>query len=184
MDGHAPEEELRAMWLRGLDGDAKAYEGFLRRIASHLRRFLSRRLFGYRDDIEDLVQECLLALHNQRHTYHCDQPLTAWVHAIARYKVVDLLRAKSRRDTLHDPLHESEDLIWMDDADARESRFDLSGLLDLLPERQRLPIIHVKIEGLSVIEASRLTGLSESAVKIGIHRGLKTIAAQLQRRTT
>ena len=94
------------MWLRGLDGDAKAYEGFLRRIASHLRRFLSRRLFGYRDDIEDLVQECLLALHNQRHTYHCDQPLTAWVHAIARYKVVDLLRAKSRRDTLHDPLHE------------------------------------------------------------------------------
>jgi DNA-directed RNA polymerase specialized sigma24 family protein len=57
--------------------------------------------------VEDLVQECLLAMHNQRHTYQSDQPLTAWVHAIARYKMIDLLRAKSVREDLHDPLDDA-----------------------------------------------------------------------------
>ena len=51
--------------------------------------------------------------------------------------------------------------------------------LDLhVPERQRLPIVHVKIEGLSVAETASLTGMSESAVKVGIHRGLKALAAR------
>jgi len=42
-----------------------------------------------------------------------------------------------------------------------------------LPPRQRLPIVHVKLEGRSVEETARLTGLSSSAIKVGIHRGLK-----------
>jgi len=50
-------------------------------------------------------------------------------------------------------------------------------MLDLLPERQRLPIQHVKIEGLSIVEAADITGMSESAIKVGIHRGLKALAA-------
>ncbi|MFS2056493.1 sigma factor, partial [Variovorax sp. CT11-76] len=63
------------------------------------------------DDVEDLVQECLLAMHNQRHTYQSDQPLTAWVHAIARYKMIDLLRAKSSREVLQDPLDDEQGLF-------------------------------------------------------------------------
>jgi RNA polymerase sigma-70 factor (ECF subfamily) len=46
------------------------------------------------------VQETLLAIHNQRHTYDAGQPLTAWVHAIARYKLVDLLRRRAVREAL------------------------------------------------------------------------------------
>src|SRR5664279_2615537 len=98
------ETALRALFLRGLDGDGVAYREFLSRLSAHLRAFLRRRLFGWPDDVEDLVQECLLAMHNKRHTYQPDQPLTAWVHAIARYKVIDLLRSKSTREGLHDPL--------------------------------------------------------------------------------
>ena len=62
---------------------------------------------------------------------------------------------------------------------AQASR-DLIRLLEQLPERQRLPIVHVKIEGLSVTETAQLTGLSESAVKIGIHRGLKALAGRVR----
>ena len=98
------EAALRSLFLRGLDGDAAAYREFLQKLSAHLRAFLGRRLFGWPDEVEDLVQECLLAMHNQRHTYQSDQPLTAWVHAIARYKMIDLLRAKSAREALHDPL--------------------------------------------------------------------------------
>jgi len=172
------EAALRSLFLRGLDGDAKAYRDFLQRLSAHLRAFLGRRLFGWPDDVEDLVQECLLAMHNQRHTYQSDQPLTAWVHAIARYKMIDLLRAKSSREALQDPIDDDQGLFAVSDIEASDARRDLGGLLETLPERQRLPIVHVKIEGLSVAETASLTGMSESAVKVGIHRGLKALAAR------
>lgn len=175
------EAELRGLFLRGLDGDAAAYHAFLLRLSAHLRAFLARRLFGWPDDVEDLVQESLLAMHNQRHTYERDQPLTAWVHAIARYKLIDLLRAKASREALHDPLDDELEIFAASQAEAGDARRDLAGLLDTLPDRQRLPIVHVKLEGLSVAETAQRTGLSESAVKIGIHRGLKALAARIGR---
>ncbi|MDQ0071603.1 RNA polymerase sigma-70 factor (ECF subfamily) [Variovorax boronicumulans] len=172
------EAALRSLFLRGLDGDANAYREFLQKLSAHLRAFLGKRLFGWPDEVEDLVQECLLAMHNQRHTYQSDQPLTAWVHAIARYKMIDLLRAKSVREDLHDPLDDDLAVFAESATEASDARRDLGGLLQTLPERQRLPIVHVKIEGLSVAETASLTGMSESAVKVGIHRGLKALAAR------
>ncbi|AMM26235.1 RNA polymerase subunit sigma [Variovorax sp. PAMC 28711] len=174
------ETALRGLFLKGLDGDSAAYHAFLRRLGAHLRAFLGKRLFGWPDEVEDLVQECLIAMHNQRHTYQLDQPLTAWVHAIARYKMIDLLRSKSIREALHDPLDDELEVFADSATDASDARRDLGGLLKTLPERQRLPIVHVKIEGMSVAETASLTGMSESAVKVGIHRGLKALAARMK----
>jgi hypothetical protein len=86
------EERLRSLLIRGLVGDASAYHLFLGELTAHLRSFLRRRMSRLPEETEDLVQELLLAIHNQRHTYDPGQPLTAWVQAIARYKLVDLLR--------------------------------------------------------------------------------------------
>ena len=177
--GSDAEVLLHALFLRGLDGDAAAYHQFLQRLSAHLRAFLGKRLFGWPDEVEDLVQECLLAMHNQRHTYQPDQPLTAWVQAIARYKMIDLLRSKSVREALHDPLEDDLAVFAESDTDASDARRDLAGLLETLPDRQRLPIVHVKLQGLSVAEAATATGMSESAVKVGIHRGLKALAARI-----
>lgn len=176
----ALEAELRALLLRGLDGDAAAYRAFLQRLAGHLRAFLARRLFGWPDDVEDLVQECLLAMHNQRHTYQTDQPVTAWVHAIARYKLIDLLRARSVREALHDPLDDELAVFAESATEASDARRDLDGLLQTLPDRQRLPIVHVKLQGESVADTARRLGMSESAVKVGIHRGLKALARRIR----
>jgi RNA polymerase sigma factor (sigma-70 family) len=175
------ESELHALFVRGQAGDAAAYHAFLRRLGAHLRAYLARRLFGWPDDVEDLVQECLLAMHNQRHTYEPDQPLTAWVHAIARYKLVDLLRAKSAREALHEPLDDELAVFAASQEEASDARKDVAVLLDTLPDRHRLPIVHVKLEGRSVAETAKLTGMSESAVKVGIHRGLKALAGKLGR---
>ncbi len=38
----------------------------------------------------------------------------------------------------------------------------------------------MKLEGLSVAETARLTGMSESAVKVGVHRGMKALAAMVR----
>lgn len=173
----AGEDRLRSLLLQGLAGDNKAYQICLTEMGAHLRAFFKRRLTALPHDIEDLVQETLLALHNQRHTYQSDQPLTAWVHAIARYKLIDLFRARGRREALNDPLDDELQVFAASDTDASDARRDLRQLLEQLPAKQRLPIVHMKLEGLSVIETAKATGMSESAVKVGVHRGLKALAA-------
>lgn len=179
-DVNASEERLRALLVRALAGDAGAYHVFLRDLGAHLRAFLRKRLARLPDEVEDLVQETLLAVHNQRHTYDESQPLTAWLHAIARYKLVDLLRRRARRDLLNDPLDDGNELLVASDTEAADARRDVAKLLDTLPDRQRRPIVHVKLEGLSVAETAKLTGMSESAVKVGVHRGLKALAARIR----
>lgn len=176
------EAALRDLLLAGLAGNERTYQQFLSELSAHLRAYLRRRLQQRPDDVEDLLQESLIAVHNQRHTYRQDQPLTAWVHAIARYKLADFWREHAAHGALHDPLDDAAELLSSADHDASEARRDLAQLMDELPERQRLPITHVKLEGRSVAEAARLTGMSESAIKVGVHRGLKALAARIRSR--
>lgn len=178
--GASGEDRLRSLLVRGLAGDAEAYHAFLRDLGAHLRGFLRKRLARLPDEVEDLVQETLIAVHNQRHTYDPAVPVTAWLHAIARYKLVDLLRRRARQDLLHDPLDDQSELLVAGDTEASDARRDVAKLLAALPDRQRLPIVHVKLEGLSVAEAARLTGMSESAIKVGVHRGMKALAAAIR----
>ena len=174
------ESRLKALFVRGLDGDADAYRSFLQALTRHLRAFLRRRIPHYRDDVEDLVQEILLAVHNARHTYRQEQPLTAWVHAIARYKLMDFFRAHSRREALHEPFDDDGGLFVASDAEPADARRDVGQLLEALPDRHRLPIVLVKLQGLSVAEAAQRSGMSESAVKVGVHRGLKALSALIR----
>jgi RNA polymerase sigma-70 factor (ECF subfamily) len=175
------EERLRSLMLQSLAGDAAAYRMFLDELTTHLRSYSRRRLGGLPDEVEDLLQELLLAIHNKRHTYDPKQPLTAWVQAIARYKLVDLLRRRSRSDMLTDPLDEEDQVFATTANDAAEAQYDVAKLLRGLPDRQRLPILYVKIEGASVTDTAIRTGMSESAVKVGIHRGLKALAERIRR---
>jgi RNA polymerase sigma-70 factor (ECF subfamily) len=174
------EEQLQAWLLAGLDGDARAYRRFLEELTRRLRAFLRRRLFGMQDHVEDIVQETLLAVHNARLTYRRDQPVTAWIYAIARYKLMDFLRTRMRHEALNDSLDDAADLFEESAEQASDARRDVAALLEDLPDRQRLPIEMVKLQGLSVAETASRTGMSESAVKVGVHRGLKALAARIR----
>lgn len=174
------ENRLRALFVAGLDGDQNAYHGFLQALTRHLRGYLRRRIPQHRDDVEDLVQEILLAVHNARHTYRTNEPLTAWLHAIARYKLMDFFRSRARHESLNDPIDDHAEFLSVTDDEPAQARHDIGKLLEDLPDKQRLPIVHMKLEGLSVTETARITGLSESAVKVGVHRGLKALAARIR----
>jgi RNA polymerase sigma-70 factor (ECF subfamily) len=176
----AIEERLHSQFVAALAGDAAAYRQFLSALSAHLRAFLRRRMQRWPDDVEDLVQETLLAVHDNRHTYRPAQPLTAWVHTIARYKLVDFLRARSRREELNDPLDEEREIFARSDTEAAEARRDLAQMLELLPERQRRVLVMVKLAGASVAEAARETGQSEAAIKVNVHRSLKALAARFR----
>jgi|ERR1700734_3074952 RNA polymerase sigma-70 factor, ECF subfamily len=175
------EERLRSLMLQSLAGDAAAYRMFLGELTARLRSYLRKRLGGLPDEVEDLLQELLLAVHNKRHTYDPKQPLTSWVQAIAHYKLVDLLRRRSRSNALSDPFDEDDQVFATTANDAAaEAKYDVEKLLRGLPDRQRLPILYVKIEGASVTDTAIRTGMSESAVKVGIHRGLKALAERIR----
>jgi len=176
------EPGLRALLVLALAGDNAAYAEFLGHVGDRLRGYFRRRAAAFPDDVEDLVQEAMLALHNQRHSYRSDEPVTAWIYAIARYKLVDLLRSRAARPALLPLDDDNEDAAFMacPAPQVFEARRDLVALVAALPDRFRLPIAGVKIEGLSVAETAQRTGMSESAVKIGIHRGLKELARRVR----
>jgi RNA polymerase sigma-70 factor (ECF subfamily) len=170
------ESGLKPLWLRAQAGDEAAYRDALARIATRLRGYLRRRLQSLPDDVEDLVQETLLALHLQRGTYDPTIPVSAWVLAIARHKLVDLWRRRGRRDDLHDALDDVDEAALIAAPDEGEASRDLDRLLQQLPAAQRRAILLTKVEGLSVDEASQRTGASASAIKVQVHRGLKRLA--------
>lgn len=174
------ETELRQLMLRGLAGDAAAQRELLMRLAGLLRIFHRRRLGRDATEVEDLVQETLIAIHTRRATYDPAQPFTAWAYALARYKLIDHLRRRRVRVTV--PLDDCEELFGNDDIAAQAATQDVETLLAKLPSAQHEAIRLTRIEGLSVEEAAVRSGQSSSSIKVGVHRGLKKLGALLSGR--
>ena len=171
----AAETQLRTLMLASLDGDARAYRQLLETLGTALRLYYRRRLSGAGEaDEEDLVQDTLVAMHTRRATYDPGQPLTAWVYAIARYKLIDHYRRNRLRRTV--ALEDAGALFADDDFAAAAARMDLGSMLDTLPDTTQSLIRRTKIEGHSNADAGSAAGLTETAAKVRVHRGLKTLA--------
>lgn len=177
------ERELKAMMVAALEGDEWAYRQCLLGLSRHLRAFLARRLTRDAAEVEDLVQETLLAIHCKRHTFSADRPLTVWVQAIVSYKMADWFRGHGGRRGHLNPLQDHEELFADDHWHAGEATRDVRQLLKDLPERWRLPIELTKLDGYSVNEAALAAGMSESAIKVGVHRGMKALAKLVRKQT-
>jgi RNA polymerase sigma-70 factor (ECF subfamily) len=178
VDQHSSETELRTLMTAGLDGDAFAHKELLSKLSRHLRGYFKGRLVRIGRgpvDAEDLVQEVLIAIHTHRHTYDTAQLFTPWAYAIARYKFLDYLR-RTKASMKDVPIEEAEEVTGADDAVGIESTLDLERLLDKVSPKVRRAIQYVKLDGLSVNEAASRCGMSESAVKVSVHRGLMALA--------
>jgi RNA polymerase sigma-70 factor (ECF subfamily) len=177
------EIELKALMLASQEGDAAAHRMLLDRLSSRLRAYYKSKLARtgkVAADAEDLVQEAVLAIHLKRGTYDPAEPLTPWVYAIARYKLIDFLR-RSRVSRANVPIEEADEVMAHDDHDAAESSYDVRRLMERLTKNMRCAVEAVKLDGLSTAEAAKKCGLSESGVKVNVHRGLRTLAALIAR---
>lgn len=175
----ANEDALRELMVAGLGGDAAAHAALLRVLVPLLRGFYRRRASGSDDDIEDLVQETLIAVHVRRATYDPGRAFTAWLFAIARYKMIDHFRRNRRLR----PIEGLEEVLVAEDFESvAAARIDVDDLLDSLPAKQAGLIRATRIDGLSVAEAATAGGFGESDVKVSVHRGLKALAARIQGR--
>jgi RNA polymerase sigma-70 factor (ECF subfamily) len=171
------EDALRPLWSAARQGDAASYRAALTLIAGRLRSYYGRRLSGQPDGVEDLVQETLLAVHLKRDTHDPALPVSNWLHAIARYRLTDHWRRQGRRGTveLDEGLHEAPE--GAEGVAAAVARRDLRALLRTLPDGQRQAIELVKVEGFSTEEAAARMGITATALKVRVHRGLARLMA-------
>jgi RNA polymerase sigma-70 factor, ECF subfamily len=176
------EARLRALMLASLGGDAQAYRKLLQELSVYLRAYYRRRLPKDGADAEDLVQETLIAVDRRRVSYDATQPFTPWVFAIARYRLVDHLRRSSLR--MASSLDGLEELFGPDNEEQAATELDVARMLAVLPDRQREAIRMTRLEGRSIEETAQLTGQSESAIKVGVHRGLKRLRGHVLKDST
>jgi RNA polymerase sigma-70 factor (ECF subfamily) len=161
-------------------GDQFAYAQLLNALTPLLRRSIKRwRPFLKPEDVEDLVQDTLLSLHEARATYNPVRPLLPWVMAIARNRMIDGARrylSRTAREVVVDQLPEtfSDDETNMIDGGYGDPEA-LQMAITALPPGQRQAIELMKLQELSLKEASERSGQSVGALKVAVHRALSTL---------
>lgn len=156
-------------------GDKRAYAMLLDEAGKWLKSYFRRRVAP--DHLEDVIQETLISLHRKLASYDAGRPFLPWLAAIARYRWVDHLRRLSRiEETAIDTEFAGES-----EEPAIAAKLSIERLFEQLPNAQSNVIELVKVQGFSIAEASRASGQSESLVKVNIHRGLKKLAAMIER---
>jgi RNA polymerase sigma-70 factor (ECF subfamily) len=174
--GEQREAEWSALMRAGVAGDADAYRRLLALIAPALRRMAQKSLSRAGNaEAEDVVQEILLAIHLKRQTWLSDQPFTPWLNAIARHKLIDVLRRRGRRGEV--PIEGLADVL-PDMAPVPEtSAGELSRLVNRLDGRQLEVVKAISVDGGGISDTAAKFGVSEGAVRVALHRGLKKLAA-------
>ena len=173
------EDEARwsGLMARTQRGDGAAYEALLGELATVIEAYVRRR-FGRPPMLEDLVQECLLALHRARGTYDPRRPFRPWMFTIVHHRVIDVLRRKEP------PMVSLQAApVVADDRDPL-ALLDGARILQGIGIDQREAIVLVKYAGYTSGEAAASLGITESALKARLRRGLKAITALLKREET
>lgn len=160
-----------AVAVRLQAGDERALEQLFELYVPRLYRFIHRSLGdGETVEVEDLLQETMVAALRSLHRYRGDSALYTWLCAIARHKVQDHIRQRqrSRRRMSPSPLDELGEL-------ATSSRSSFEGAfvqqqvveqaLRELPPDYRTVLVGKYMEGLSVAELAQVMARSEKSVE-------------------
>jgi len=173
--------EWSKLMRAALVGDEAAYRRLLEDLSHALRRIVRRGLGGVGisgNDVEDVVQDILLAIHLKRHTWDTSMALTPWVMAIARNKMIDDLRRRRRRPEVSIDLSDFD--FEGEDQQAFIDAYDLARVLKKLPGRNREIVRSISIDGHSARDVASRLGMTEVAVRVTLHRSLKMLADTYQ----
>lgn len=157
-------------------GDGSAYEDFLRTVTPVLRGVVRAKGAALGEaGCEDVVQEVLLAIHLKRHTWQVGTPVRPWLYAITRYKVVDAFRARGRRIDL--PIEDFANQLVAEAGPDPTEAADMAKMIGMLDGRSAQIVRMIGLEGASTAETGQALSMSEGAVRVALHRALKTLAA-------
>lgn len=162
-------------------GDKAAYNQLLREIAPYIRNVIYRSLANA-DWADDIAQEALLSVHKSLHTYSPDRPFKPWLMAIVNFRRTDYLRKHyAGRDHAKTGLDDYEFVSAHVTNPAHAGEYkDIEQALGSLPEKQKRAVELVRIQGYSVKEAGKELGMSETAIKVTVHRAMHKLKAILE----
>ena len=178
------ERRLNRLFAQAQSGDGPAYREVLTEVRQMLENYYRRALGPDSPQIADLTQETLLAIHEKRATYDPRQLFGPWLFAIARYKLIDFYRRGQReRLAYSDEAWErlERTLVAPDAAQEFATHVDLETLLSELPERPGRILRLLKVQGWSLKETAAETGMTEGALKVAVHRALRTLRQKLRK---
>lgn len=168
------------------DGNNAAYLKLLAEILPVLRRVVRNR-WRSNEGAEDIVQEILISIHTVRHTYDPSRAFLPWMVTICSRRIADAARRSSSRSAYETTVETMPETFAGDDAKTEQETSDdqeaIRVALADLPEGQRQAIELMKIQGLSLEEASAQTGKSVAALKVTVHRAVKAMREALERKT-
>lgn len=168
-------------------GDGQAYAALLRDCVPLIRSVVIGS--GVRASAaDDVVQEVLLAVHRARHTFDPEYPFLPWLRTIAHRRAIDSMRQSGRRGERE--VHAPENYEGHPDPapsawhalDQRDEGGRLHAAVATLPEGQRQAVELLGLRELSLEEASTLTGRTKTALKVNLHRALRSLRVRLGKR--
>jgi RNA polymerase sigma factor (sigma-70 family) len=177
-------DELGTLMQAAQRGDAGAYLDLLRTITPRIRQIIARqRGFAGAEVVEDLVQDVLLSLHAVRATYDSQRPFMPWLLAILRNRLVDGAR-RHGRTAIHEVHVEDLDVTFSKtgtnpDQETYRDVEELHRAIEALPAGQRQAIELLKLQELSLKEASAASGQSVGALKVATHRAMTALRRAL-----
>lgn len=161
-------------------GDARAYAEFLKAVTPVLRGIVRAKGRNLGDaGCEDVLQEVLLALHLRRHTWDSGAPVRPWLYAITRHKIVDAFRARGRKIDL--PIDDFVDVLVAETGPDPTEATDMAKMIGMLDRRSAMIVRKIGLEGGSVAETGAALTMSDGAVRVALHRALKTLAILRER---
>lgn len=180
------------LMVQAQDGDAQAYQRLLSELVPWLRTLARRHLaHSPAHELEDAVQEVLLAVHGIRHTYERGRPFKPWLATIASRRLVDLYRRQAHRrrheQAALDQERELADAFEAGTSDPLAEAERESGArrvreaVEALPPRQREALELLRLRELSLREASAASRQPEGALKVAAHRAMKSLRAFLDK---
>jgi RNA polymerase sigma factor (sigma-70 family) len=171
------ESQWAGLMRAAMNGDTSAYHRLLHEIAPMLRELASRGFAHHklgREDVDDVVQETLLAVHLKRHTWDQGKPLLPWVRAVARNKVIDNLRRRGRGT--HLPIDDVSESLADDREPSQMNSVDANNVIAKLKGRDREIVLAISVEGASARQVAQRLGMTEGAVRVALHRALQSLA--------
>lgn len=165
------------LMARAQGGDRDAYRRLLEAITPYLRALVARHV-GNSSDLEDTVQDILLTVHTVRHAYDPARPFGPWLLTIANRRLIDGLRRRGRSRAHEIPIELEHETFSSSEANLQEEAADarvLREAIERLPAGQRDAIRMLKLEEMSLLEASAASGMSVASLKVATHRALKKL---------
>ncbi|KIC92196.1 RNA polymerase sigma factor [Flavihumibacter sp. ZG627] len=142
----------------------REYNECVRQYADNVYRFIVKNL-RHEEDARDVVQSAFEKMWQRREEVEYEKS-KSYLFTVAYHQMIDHLR-KSKRVLLKEGFNEQTTII---NKPVNNLKKILDEALARLGETQRSLVLLKDYEGYSYEEIGRITGLSESQVKVYLHR--------------